>query len=408
MEAIIITIGDEILLGQILDSNSQYIAKNLTRVGFEVIEMLSVSDKWNEIYDAVDYAMHRAKLVVVTGGLGPTKDDITKKVLAEYFDSHLIENKEALGWLTELLKGRGMNMNANNRSQALLPDNCKILHNFKGSASGMWFEQEGRSLISLPGVPFEMVHLMETYVVPELKEGYPDLQLEYRMLNVYDVPESELAHHLEKWEDGLGEGLGLAYLPSPGLVKLRITAKGSAVKDLDEYYESLKLVVKGFRFTEGEQDSMESQFGELMQKKGVSVATAESCTGGYIAHLITAVPGSSAYFKGGVVAYSDEVKANVLGVNVADIEQYGAVSEQVVCQMAEGARRITGADYAVSTSGIAGPDGGTEEKPVGTVWIGVATPEKTIARKFTFSSVRERNIAKAAMKALEMVMDEVR
>lgn len=407
MEAIIITIGDEILMGQILDSNSQYIARNLTKVGFEVIEMLSIPDKRNVIYETVDYAMNHAKLVIVTGGLGPTKDDVTKKVLADYFGSNLVMNQEAMAWLEELLKGRGIAMNENNKGQAVLPDNCRILHNFKGTASGMWFEQEGRSLVSLPGVPFEMVHLMETYVVPELKEEYPHLQLEYRMLKVYDIPESELAHRLEKWEDALAEGLGLAYLPSPGMVKLRITAKGPAVEYLDDYYESLKVALKGLRITEGEEDTLESHFGEMMKKKHLHVATAESCTGGYIAHLITAVPGSSEYFKGSVVAYSNEVKTNVLGVDPGDIEKYGAVSEEVVKQMAEGVKRLTGADYAVSTSGIAGPDGGTPEKPVGTVWIGVATPVKTIARKFVFSFTRERNIAKASVRALEMIMDEI-
>lgn len=407
MNAIIITIGDEILLGQILDTNSKYIASNLTGMGVEVVEMLSIPDKREEIFETVDYAMQQADLIIVTGGLGPTKDDVTKKVLAEYFGSRLVMNEEVMGWLKDLLGGRGIAMNENNRSQAILPDNCRILRNYKGTASGMWFERGWKSLISLPGVPFEMEHLMETYVIPDLKVKYPHLQLKYRMLKVYDIPESELAQRLDRWEDALPDGLKLAYLPSPGLVKLRLTAKGDGVKHLPEYYDSLKAELHGLHVAEGEEGALEKQFGKIFREKGVTIATAESCTGGYIAHLITSVPGSSDYFKGSVVSYANEVKIKVLGVNSNDLDREGAVSETVVLQMAEGVKKLLGTDYAVSTSGIAGPDGGTPEQPVGTVWIGVATPVRTFARKFVFSFTRERNIAKAAAKALELVLQEV-
>ena len=407
MKAIIITIGDEILMGQILDTNSQYIAHRLTNIGVEVTEILSIPDKRDEIYNTVEYAMGEVDLILVTGGLGPTKDDVTKKVLAEYFGSRLVLHPEAMGWLEELLKGRGLAMNEGNKSQALLPDNCRILRNFKGTASGMWFERGWKSLIAMPGVPFEMEHLMETYVVPGLKTKYPHLQLEYRMLKVYDIPESQLAERLEKWEDRLKDGLKLAYLPSPGLVKLRLTAKGDGVKHMEETYGSLKQELAGLKYTEGE-DSIEKQLGDLLRNKEMTVATAESCTGGYIAHLITSVPGSSDYFKGSIVSYANEVKTNVLGVKEEDIREQGAVSETVVIQMAEGVKKQLQTDYAVATSGIAGPGGGTPEKPVGTVWIGVATPEKSIARKFTFSFTRERNIAKAAAKALEMLIEEIK
>lgn len=405
MNAIIITIGDEILMGQILDTNSQYIARRLTEIGVEVIEELSIPDKRDEIYDSVDYAMQEADLILVTGGLGPTKDDVTKKVLAEYFGSHLVFNPQAMEWLEELLRNRNLPMNENNKSQAYLPDNCRILRNFKGTASGMWFERGWKSLISMPGVPFEMEHLMDKYVIPDLKARYPHLQLEYRMLKVYDVPESQLAQHLENWEDALKDGIKLAYLPSPGMVRLRVTAKGEAVKHLDETYESLKKELAGMRYTEGE-DALEKQIGQILRKKGVTVATAESCTGGEIARMITSVPGSSEYYKGSVVSYANEVKINVLGVNAGDIEREGAVSETVVLQMAEGVRKLMRTDYAVSTSGVAGPDGGTADKPVGTVWIGVATPQGSFAKKFVFSFTRERNIAKAAAKALELLMTE--
>lgn len=408
MNAIIITIGDEILLGQILDTNSKYIAASLTELGVEVVEMLSIPDKREEIYETVDYAMQEADLIIVTGGLGPTKDDMTKKVLAEYFGSRLVMNEEVMGWLKDLLGGRGIALNENNRSQAILPDNCRVLRNYKGTASGMWFERGWKSLISLPGVPFEMEHLMETYVIPDLKVKYPHLQLKFRMLKVYDIPESELAQRLDEWEDALPDGLQLAYLPSPGFVKLRLTAKGESVKRLPEYYESLKAALSGLSYTEGEEGALEKLFGQTFLDKGVTISTAESCTGGYIAHLITSVPGSSGYFKGSVVSYANEVKIKVLGVNPADIEREGVVSETVVIQMAAGVKKLLGTDYAVSTSGIAGPDGGTPEKPVGTVWIGVATPDKTFARKFVFSFTRERNIAKASAKALELVLNEVK
>lgn len=406
MKAIIITIGDEILMGQILDTNSQYIARKLTQIGMEITEILSIPDKRDEIYETVEYAMEEADLILVTGGLGPTKDDVTKKVLAEYFGSHLVMNPQVLEWLEEMLKGRGLSMNEGNRSQALLPDNCRILRNLKGTASGMWFEKGWKSLISLPGVPFEMEYLMDAYVIPDLKAKYPHLQLEYRMLKVYDIPESQLAQHLKKWEDGLNDGLALAYLPSPGLVKLRLTAKGEGVNLLEKVYESLKRELKGLKYTEGE-DSIEKQLGELLREKGATVATAESCTGGYIAHLITSVAGSSDYFKGSVVAYANPVKESVLRVDSKDLERNGAVSEAVVLQMAEGVRKVMGVDYAISTSGIAGPAGGTAEKPVGTVWIGIATPKKSYARLFVFSYTRERNIAKAASKALEMLIEEI-
>lgn len=406
MNAIIITIGDEILMGQILDTNSQYIARRLTEIGVEVTEILSIPDKQEEIYEKVDYAMQEADLILVTGGLGPTKDDVTKKVLAEYFGSRLVFNPQAMEWLEELLRNRNLPMNENNKSQAYLPDNCRLLHNLKGTASGMWFEKGWKSLISMPGVPFEMEHLVDTYVIPELKAKYPHLQLEYRMLKVYDVPESQLAQHLENWEERLADGLKLAYLPSPGLVRLRITAKGEAVKLLDDSYQSLKTALAGMKYVEGE-DNLEKQLGRLLRKKKMTIATAESCTGGEIAHLITSVAGSSEYFKGGVVSYATGMKTQVLGVRCEDIEREGVVSETVVLQMAEGVKRLMGTDFAVSTSGVAGPDGGTPEIPVGTVWIGVATPVKTFARKFVFSFTRERNIAKAAAKALELVMPEI-
>ncbi len=406
MKAIIITIGDEILMGQILDTNSQYMSRRLTDIGVEVIAMFSIPDRKEEIYQTVDQAMQLADLILVTGGLGPTKDDVTKKVLAEYFGTRLVFHEQAMEWLEELLRVHHLAMNENNKSQAYLPEKCRILRNFKGTAAGMWFEKGWKSLVSLPGVPFEMEHLMETYVIPDLKAKYPNLQLEYRMLKVYDVPESQLAHHLETWEDALSDGMKLAYLPAPGLVRLRVTAKGEAVSYLDETFESLKQLLQGMNYTEGE-DALEKQVGNLLRSKGATLATAESCTGGEIARLITSVPGSSDYFKGGVVAYANEIKVNVLGVCPEDLEREGAVSESVVLKMAQGVQRLMKTDYAIATSGVAGPGGGTEEKPVGTVWIALATPEQVVAQKFLFSFTRERNVAKATAKALEWLLKEM-
>jgi len=408
MKAVIITIGDEILLGQILDTNSLYIAKQLTRLGVEVVEILSISDQRDEIWKGVDDAMERADWVLVTGGLGPTKDDVTKNVLADYFNTRLVMNEEVLMWIERLLQNGGMRMNEYNRSQALLPEGAKVLWNRKGTASGMWFEREGRVLISLPGVPFEMEDLMEWQVVPELRKRYSNLLLDYRMLKVYDIPESELALHLEKWETALPQGFGLAYLPSPGWVKLRLTAKGSSVAELDALFATLEEALQGLRYTVGEDSGMEREVGALLLQQGKTLATAESCTGGNIAHVITSIAGSSAYFKGSVVAYANEVKEKVLGVNPIDLAAFGAVSEPVVLQMADGVRRLLGTDYAIATSGIAGPTGGTPEKPVGTVWMAIATPTTTFARKFTFSFTRERNIGKSTMKAIELLVNELR
>ena len=394
MKAIVITIGDEILLGQILDTNSRFIARRLTGVGIEVVETRSVADGEGAIRGAVEEAMGAADVVVVTGGLGPTKDDVTKRVLAGYFGMRLVESGEVMAHLERLLANGGMRMNAGNRGQAMVPEGCRVLTNRRGTAPGMWFERGGKVLVSLPGVPSEMEELMELEVVPGLRRRFPGLLLEYRVLKVYGIPESELAARLEGWEERLPEGLSLAYLPSPGVVMLRLTARGEAVLRLEEWMTGLRGELAGLRMVEGEEASLEGRLAGLLLERGVTVATAESCTGGSGAALLTSVPGASGYFRGGVVAYANEVKAGVLGVDEADLATHGAVSEPVVRQMAEGARRLRGTDYAVATSGVAGPTGGTQEKPVGTV-----------ARRFVFSFTRAANVAKASLKAAEMLLE---
>lgn len=408
MKAIIITIGDEILLGQILNTNSRYMANALAQSGIETLQMESISDQPQAIFNAVDRALKRADVVLLTGGLGPTKDDVTKKTLADYFHTPLVFNEQAYQWVQEVLSHYPRaHMNEYNKNQALLPQACTALRNQKGTASGMWFERAGKILVSLPGVPFEMEYLMQAEVLPRLTAKLGEDLVRYKMLTVFEVPESELAISLKGFEDTLPPQLGLAYLPSPGFVKLRLTIKGTDSQNLlQTYWEGLKKTLAGKHITE-ENEKPENYWVAQLAACGVSVATAESCTGGNIAQIITSVAGASDYFLGGIVAYANEVKINVLGVAAQDLKKHGAVSEPVAFQMAQGARRATGAEWAVSTTGVAGPSGGTPQKPVGTVWIGVAGPKGAFAQEFHFASTRERNIAKASIKALELLVSAI-
>ena len=403
MKAAIITIGDEILLGQILDTNSQFIARELTKLGADTVEMRSVGDTRAEILSALESTLKIADTVIITGGLGPTKDDITKNALAEFFHTTLEFNAQVYTWLTELFAANPARLNALNKTQAELPKTCTPLRNLKGTACGMWFEKDGKIVVSLPGVPFETEYLIPAEVLPRLKEKFSHLQLSYRVFTVYDIPEAELAMHLAAFESALSQDIKLAYLPSPGFVRLRLTAKGKSVEKLPAAAEDLQRALAGLSFTQGE-ETPEDFCAKQLKALGRTVACAESCTGGNIAHLITSVPGASAYFLGGVVSYANEVKINVLGVNKTDLSTYGAVSEQVALQMAQGVRKLTGAEYAVATTGVAGPDGGTAQKPVGTVWIAVAGPNGAKAQKFLFSHTRERNIGKASVTALRLLV----
>lgn len=407
MKAVIVTIGDEILLGQILDTNSRFLARELTKLGAETVEMRSVADERNAIVRAINDAFLRADVVLMTGGLGPTKDDLTKKVLAEYFDCPLVQNDEVYHWLEEMFADIPSRMNKYNVSQALLPSKCTPLRNRKGTASGMWFEHKKKVLVSLPGVPFETEYLMHNEVLPRLKEKFTDLFLRFKMVTVFDVPESEIALKLADFESTLPDGISLAYLPSEGYVRLRLTAKGSAVEQLDQYYEALMSALQGLPYQQSSEGDSREDLLRRLKNANVTVSSAESCTGGNIAHMITLVPGASNYFLGGVVAYANDVKKNVLGVHAQDLEKYGAVSELVARQMAEGARRVFGAQYAVATTGVAGPDGGTPEKPVGTVWIAVAGPRETVAEKLLISHTRERNIGRGSVHAIQLLLAQI-
>ena len=411
IKATIITIGDEILIGQIVDTNSVSIAKRLNTIGITVAEKLSIGDNAEQIEATLKRAHAQSQVVIITGGLGPTKDDITKHTLARIFSSPLVENKEVAEFVEKLLAARGIAFNALNRSQALVPECCEVLFNHHGTAPGMWFEQGENVTISLPGVPFEMEHLMDE-VIPRLKEHYTLHANIHRTMITSGIAESILAERIAAWEDALPADIKLAYLPAPNIVRLRLStydsADGEAArKRIDELFSQLYHIIAD-NIVGYEDASVQQLVHQILTERGQTLAVAESCTGGTIASRFTAMAGSSAYFLAGVVSYSNESKRDILGVDYEDIMHYGAVSEQVARQMAEGARRITGADYAISTTGIAGPTGGSAEKPVGTVWIAVATPTHTIAMLRPSGTDRGQIINRASAYAIEMLYKELK
>lgn len=412
MNAEIITIGDEILIGQTIDTNSAWMGQQLNLVGVDIHAIHSVRDTPEAIVEALGMIHPQTKLVLLTGGLGPTKDDLTKHTLNDYFGGKLVYHEEVYQHIVKLFASMGRVPNEMNRGQAELPDVCQVLFNEVGTASGMRFQKNDTYYISMPGVPYEMKHLMEKHVLPWVVTDLMDAVIVHRTIMTQGLPESELAEKLESWESALPKPLKLAYLPSPGLVKLRITAKGikgdeDRLKTLvDGEADKLNLLIGDSIYGEADM-KLEEIVGQLLLSAKQTIATAESCTGGYIAHKITSIAGSSAYFNGSVVAYANEVKVKMLGVNEADILMHGAVSERVVRQMAEGIRKRMGTDWGIATSGIAGPDGGSAEKPVGTVWIAWAGPEGTTAQVFSFGKYRERNIKKATWMALDVLRKKI-
>jgi nicotinamide-nucleotide amidase len=407
MKAEIVTIGDEILIGQVVNSNASFISDALTGIGIKVIRHLSIADDFDEIIQVLMETERRADLVFLTGGLGPTSDDITKRTLAEYFNCQLVENKEALDRIVAFLTRRKVEMNKLNREQALLPDNCIIIPNRYGTASGMWFSRNDTQYLSLPGVPYEMQAMMSGYILPRLKKQFQLPVIIHKTVLVQGIAESHLANRLQEFESGLPEEVKLAYLPSPGRVRLRLTCGGEDEKKvkaiIEEEIDRLLPYIPDGHFFGFEDEQLERIVGAMLQRYKKTLALAESCTGGNIAHLITSVPGSSNYFVGSVVAYSDQVKKSVLSVRETSLRNHGAVSREVVEQMAKGARKRFGADYAIATSGIAGPDGGSPDKPVGTTWIAVASEEKTATALFNLGEHRGRNIEKASMTGLNML-----
>ncbi len=407
MKAEIITIGDEILIGQVVNSNASWIADALTGLGINVTRHISIADDFDEIVQILMETEDRADLVFLTGGLGPTSDDITKQTLAEYFNCQLSENEEALDRIKAFLLRRKVEMNKLNREQALLPDNCIIIPNRYGTASGMWFSRNDTQYLSMPGVPYEMESMMSGYILPRLKKQYKLPAIIHKTVLVQGIAESHLANMLQEFESTLPQEVKLAYLPSPGRVRLRLTSGGEdekAVKTIvqDQIDRLITYIPDGYFFG-FEDEQLERIVGTMLRRNKKTLAIAESCTGGNIAHMITSVPGSSKYFLGSVVAYSDYVKKSVLGVRETSLKNHGAVSRQVVEQMAMGIIKRYGADYAIATSGIAGPDGGTPGKPVGTTWIAVASDEKTESALFNLGDHRGRNIQKASMTGLNML-----
>lgn len=406
MKAEIITIGDEILIGQIIDTNSSWLGQELSKIGVAVVHRTSVSDNANAIKDALTQAKQRADIMIITGGLGPTKDDITKKTLTEYFDTTLILNNEVLDWVTQIFAKRNLPMLEVNNLQAMVPANCDVLFNRSGTAPGMWFDVDGKIFISMPGVPFEMKVIFAEQCIPRLQKRFQFPIIKHRTILTSNIGESFLAKKIEALENDLPQHIKLAYLPGIGQVRLRFSGQHTnetiLQSEMDTIVSQLYETVGEYIFGE-ETDTLEKNVGLLLKGKEKTLATAESCTGGYIAHLITSVPGSSAYYTGSVVSYANQIKINELGVNPETLNTVGAVSEDCVKQMAEGVRKKFNTDYAISTSGIAGPDGGSAEKPVGTVWIAISSKTKTTAKQFNMGDNRERTIQRTAIQALDML-----
>ena len=406
MKAELITIGDEILIGQIVDTNSAWMGQNLNLHGIDVYQVTSVHDNHDHILKALANAGQNADLVLITGGLGPTKDDITKKVLCEFFNTELVFYPEVLEHVQLLLSSRNVVINQLNRDQALLPANCTVLHNSAGTASGMWFERNNTIFVSMPGVPFEMEAIMTEEVFPRLIQMGITQSIVHKTVLTIGLPESMLAEKIEEWESALPEFIKLAYLPSPMMVRLRLSGYGNNKSllqtEIDNQVKTLLQIIPEYVFG-FDDENLGIVLGRMLVESNQTLAVAESCTGGNIAHFLTSNPGSSAYFKGGVVAYSNEIKNKLLDVPVDVIETFGAVSQQVAEAMATGARKALNADFAVATTGIAGPDGGTEQKPVGTVWIAVAGPSGVKSKMYIFKHNRERNIIRSTHTALNML-----
>lgn len=407
----IITIGDEILIGQIVDTNSAWMAVELNRAGFEIKQITSIHDDREQIVEAVHSALIHADIVLITGGIGPTKDDITKQTLCDYFGTKLVFSEEVYKNIERLFANRPHVMNDLTRAQAMVPESAVVIQNRLGTAPITWFEKNEKIVVSMPGVPYEMKETMSWDIIPRLKAHFSgSTVILHKTVLVYGYTESALAIKIADWENSLPENIHLAYLPSYGIIRVRLSGIADDMLALDFALNQQvdKLVgILGDAIIAKEDITVEKLIGDLLKKAGKTISTAESCTGGNIAHMITTVPGSSTYFKGSVVSYSNDVKINTLGVSPEDLEKEGAVSQAVVEQMTKGALRNIRSDISVATSGIAGPGGGTEEKPVGTVWIAVADKERIVSRKFFFPSQREQFIERATQAALLMVREIV-
>lgn len=406
MKAAIVTIGDEILIGQIVDTNSAWIAEKLTLAGFEVEEMLSIGDDAQQIKATIDEVFTRVDVILMTGGLGPTKDDITKKTLCEYFGTTLVFDDSVLENIQNVISSF-TSLNELTRNQAYVPQNCTVIQNRVGTAPITWFDYLGKVLVSMPGVPYEMRYVMENEVMPRLQAKYDTDAYLKRVFIIRGYTESALATYIADFEDNLPDGFGLAYLPSPGLMKLRLFVRGEhRLQEMNEQVKKLNDFL-GNAIIADKDIAVEKILGERLFEKGLTLATAESCTGGNIAHLITSVAGSSRYFNGSVVSYANETKVNVLHVSPESLSEFGAVSESVAIQMARGAQHVLNADCSIATTGIAGPDGGSDEKPVGTVWICTTYKDKYVIKKYQLGKFREANIMRASNNGLLQLLEMI-
>ena len=412
MKAELITIGDEILIGQIINTNAVFLAKELNKIGIEIAQITSISDQKEHIIEALDASNKRAEVVILTGGLGPTKDDLTKHTLCEYFNDTLIENEEILGHIEEIFK-KYVNtpINNQNRQQALLPSKASIFKNDHGTASGMWFEKKGQVIISLPGVPFEMKSLMNQSVIPQLQKHFTRPFILHKTIMTYGLGESAIAERIEVWENNLPQTIKLAYLPNLGRVRIRLSSVGSDEEllknTIDSEIEKLLPLINDIFVGFEDLTSLEIQIKEGFVNQQKTLALAESCTGGEIASRLTQVAGASEYFKGCAVAYHTQSKTDLLGVSAALINKYSVVSKEVASAMAENARKKFNATVGLSTTGNAGPSKGDSDAEIGTVWIAIATQDKIVTEKFLFGRHRERVIGKSVNKALELLMNQI-
>jgi nicotinamide-nucleotide amidase len=412
MKAEILTIGDEILIGQITNTNSVWIAQQLNLSGIQVVHMASVSDNESAIEEAFETAMTRADVVFITGGLGPTKDDITKKTFAKFLGTELEIDEDVLKDVTSFFTKRNKEVNEVNRQQALVPKGCVVIRNVNGTAPGMWMKKHNTIFISMPGVPYEMKAMVSDVILPKLKKENDLPHIYHRTVLTQGIGESALAEIIEKWEDELhSKDIKLAYLPQPGIVRLRLSSQGTdltALKDkVDRETEKLTPLIEkyiyGFENYGEEMPTLEKIVSDLLRERKETLSLAESCTGGYISSLITSLSGASEIYRGGMVTYSNEAKHELLGVSKTVLDTAGAVSRECVEQMASGVLSRFGADYSIAVSGIAGPSGGTADKPVGLVWIAVAGKEKVLAMKFQFGDHRQRNILMTSNTALNLL-----
>ena len=412
MFAEIITIGDEILIGQIIDTNSAFIAQELNKIGVSVYQISSVQDERLHILEALKEAEARADVIIITGGLGPTKDDITKHTLCEYFNDTLVENKEVLAHVEAIFKKHlGIPLLEVNKNQALVPSRSDVLHNEFGTAPGMWIKSEGKVFVSLPGVPFEMKNLITTKVIPRIIKEFKRPYIVHKTIITYGIGESSLADRISSVEDNLPSMVKLAYLPSLGSVRLRLSAKGNDSEQLNAMVnieaEKIKNLLGDIILGEAGDEPVEFVIAQLLTKKGMSLGTAESCTGGKIAQQITSIPGASAYFKGSIVSYATETKIELLKVSKATIDQFSVVSAEVAVEMATNLRKILKTDFAIATTGNAGPTKGDSDAEVGTVFIAVVSPKATVVEKYLMGSQRERIVQKTVNKAFEMLQKEI-